>query len=302
MSEREPDETRETAEGQGGAEGEAGTEGQGAGAVAERGSEREAERGGPPPLAGTPGGRRFERFTERAKKVLVLAQEEALSFNHNYIGTEHLLLGLLREEEGIAARVLKAMKVEVDETRAAVELIVGRGTQPASGPISLTPRGKRVIQLAEEEARRMGHFHVGTEHLLLGMAVEGEGIAAGVLDRMGATAQRVRIHVLATIATPEARAGEPAPAARNNVLTCRVDDADLAAIDTLLEAGVRTTRSEAASWLIHAGIQANRALFAQVESTVAEIRQLRGRAQTLAQQAMEAPATDTPGTPGTPGS
>ena len=137
-----------------------------------------------------PGGRRFERFTERAKQVLVLAQEEALSFNHNYIGTEHLLLGLLRVEEGIAARVLKAMQVQVDETRAAVEQVVGRGGQAVSGPISLTPRGKRVIQLAEEEARHMGHFHVGTEHLLLGMAVEGEGIAVGVLDRMGATAQR----------------------------------------------------------------------------------------------------------------
>jgi ATP-dependent Clp protease ATP-binding subunit ClpA len=277
MGEREPDEARETAEGQAG------------------GAERGAERGGPPPPAATPGRRRFERFTERAKRVLVLAQEEALSFNHNYIGTEHLLLGLLRVEEGIAAAVLKAMKVEVDETRAAVELIVGRGAQAVSGPISLTPRGKRVVQLAEEEARRMGHLHVGTEHLLLGMAIEGEGIAAGVLDRMGATAQRVRVHVLAAIASPEGRAGEPAPAARNNVLTCRVDDADLAAIDTLLEAGVRTTRSEAASWLIHAGIQANRALFAQVEGTVAEIRQLRGRAQSLAQQAMETVPAETPG-------
>ena len=154
-----------------------------------------------------------------------------------------------------------------------------------------------MIELAVEQAKRLGHIHVGTEHLLLGIVVEGEGIAAGVLESLGVSPENVRAQVLQMVASPEGRAGEPAPAARNNVLTCRVDDADLAAIDTLLEAGVRTTRSEAASWLIHAGIQANRALFAQVESTVAEIRQLRGRAQSLAQQAMEAPATDTPGTP-----
>jgi hypothetical protein len=102
--------------------------------------------------------------------------------------------------------------------------------------------------------------------------------------------------VIQVVASPAARAGEPAPPARTNVLTCRVDDSDLAAIDTLLEAGVRTTRSEAASWLIHAGIVANRALFEQVNDTVAEIRRLRGRAQTLAQQAMDVPATtDTDG-------
>ncbi len=222
--------------------------------------------------------------------MLVLAQEEGRRFNHNYIGTEHLLLGLLRVEEGIAAKVLHALGVELNQARGAVEHIIGRGDRTVVGAVSLAPRVKKVIELAVEQAKRLGHIHVGTEHLLLGIVVEGEGIAAGVLESLGVSLEHARAQVLAAIASPEGRAGEPAPAARNNVLTCRVDDADLAAIDTLLEAGVRTTRSEAASWLIHAGIQANRALFAQVESTVAEIRQLRGRAQSLAQQAMEAPA------------
>jgi ATP-dependent Clp protease ATP-binding subunit ClpA len=238
-------------------------------------------------------GRRFERFTERAKRVLVLAQEEAQRFRHTYIGTEHLLLGLVRVEEGIAARVLRNLGIELGRVRGAVEFIVGRGDQLVIGDISLTPRATKVIELSVEEARRLNHTHVGTEHLLLGLVAEGEGVAARVLESLGATGEHVRAQVVQVVASPAARAGEPAPAARSNVLTCRVDDRDLAAIDTLLEAGVRTTRSEAASWLIHAGILANGALFAQVEGTVAEIRRLRGRAQALAQQAMDAP-TETP--------
>ncbi|MDQ3700653.1 MAG: hypothetical protein M3442_07005, partial [Chloroflexota bacterium] len=244
---------------------------------------------GPPPAAPGLSGRRFDKFTERAKRVLVLAQEEGRRFNHNYIGTEHLLLGLLREEEGIAAKALQELGVELDQARGAVEYIIGRGDRMVIGDVSMAPRVKKVIELAVAEAKRLGHTHVGTEHLLLGLVIEGEGIAAGVLESLGATMEKVRAQVLQAIASPAARSGEPAPATRNNVLTCRVDDHDLAAIDTLLEAGVRTTRSEAASWLIHAGIRANRALFEQVESTVTEIRQLRGRAQSLAQQVMDVP-------------
>jgi ATP-dependent Clp protease ATP-binding subunit ClpC len=128
---------------------------------------------------------RFDKFTERAKKVLVLAQEEAQRFNHNYIGTEHLLLGLVREGEGIAAKVLGNLGVELNKVRSAVEFIIGRGDRVVMGDITLTPRAKKVIELSVEEARRLNHNHIGTEHLLLGLVREGEGIAAGVLENLG---------------------------------------------------------------------------------------------------------------------
>src|SRR5437868_4989418 len=122
---------------------------------------------------------RFDKFTDRARKVLTLAQDEAQRFNHNYIGTEHLLLGLVREGEGVAARVLENMNVELAKVRTAVEFIIGRGDRPVVGEVGLTPRAKRVIELAIDEARRLGHNYIGTEHLLLGLVREGEGIAAG---------------------------------------------------------------------------------------------------------------------------
>ena len=125
---------------------------------------------------------RFDKFTDRARKVLTLAQDEAQRFNHNYIGTEHLLLGLVREGEGVAARVLENMDVELPKVRTAVEFIIGRGDRPVVGEVGLTPRTKRVIELAVDEARLMGHHYIGTEHLLLGLVREGEGIAAEVLE------------------------------------------------------------------------------------------------------------------------
>src|SRR5579859_4991048 len=142
---------------------------------------------------------RFDKFTDRARKVLTLAQDEAQRFNHNYIGTEHLLLGLVREGEGVAARVLENMNVELSKVRTAVEFIIGRGDQPVVGEVGLTPRAKRVIELAIDEARRLGHNYIGTEHLLLGLVREGEGIAAGVLESLGVNLDKVRhqvIHVL----------------------------------------------------------------------------------------------------------
>src|SRR3954454_2041891 len=139
---------------------------------------------------------RFDKFTERAKKVLVLAQEEAQRFNHNYIGTEHLLLGLVREGEGIAAKVLSNLGVELNKVRSAVEFIIGRGDRMVIGDISLTPRAKKVIELSVEEARRLNHNHIGTEHLLLGLVREGEGIAAGVLESLGVSLEKVRTQVV----------------------------------------------------------------------------------------------------------
>jgi ATP-dependent Clp protease ATP-binding subunit ClpA len=139
---------------------------------------------------------RFDKFTERARKVLSLAQEEAQRFQHNYIGTEHLLLGLVREGEGVAAKVLENMGVQLADIRKAVEFIIGRGDRIVLGEIGLTPRAKKVIELAVDEARRLNHHFIGTEHLLLGLVREGEGIAAGVLESLGVNLERVRTNTI----------------------------------------------------------------------------------------------------------
>jgi len=142
---------------------------------------------------------KFDKFTERARKVLTLAQEEAHRFNHNYIGTEHLLLGLVREGDGVAARVLSNMGVQLPKVRSAVEFIIGRGDSMIVGEIGLTPRAKKVIELAVDEARRLNHHYIGTEHLLLGLVREGEGIAAGVLESLGVNLEKVRQQVLQVV-------------------------------------------------------------------------------------------------------
>ncbi len=134
---------------------------------------------------------RFDKFTERARKVLALAQEEARRFNHNYIGTEHILLGLVREEEGMAAKVLSNLGVGLNKVRAAVEFIIGRGEGTTQTEVGLTPRAKKVIELAVDEARLLGHQYIGTEHILLGLLREGEGVAAGVLESLGVSVDRV---------------------------------------------------------------------------------------------------------------
>ncbi len=135
---------------------------------------------------------RFDKFTERARQVLHLSQEEAERFQHNYIGTEHLLLGLLRLNSGVAIEVLKNLGVEVSKARAAVEHIIGHGDRIVKGQIGLTPRAKKVIELAVDEARRLHHHYIGTEHLLLGLLREGEGIAAGVLASLGVDLENAR--------------------------------------------------------------------------------------------------------------
>jgi len=135
---------------------------------------------------------RFEKFSERARRVLSLAQEEAQRFNHNYIGTEHILLGLVRETDGVAAKVLSSLGVELPKVRSAVEFIIGRGERASGGEIGLTPRAKKVIELAVDEARRLSHHYIGTEHLLIGLMREGEGVAAGVLESLGVNLDKVR--------------------------------------------------------------------------------------------------------------
>ncbi len=145
----------------------------------------------------------YQRFTERAQRALLLAQEEAKRLQYNFVGTEHLLLGLIREGDGIAAKALLSLGVSLDKVRAEVEKVIGRGTTPAEGDIGLTPRAKKVVlELAAEEARHLGHNYIGTEHILLGLIREGEGVAARVLLNLGADLDRVRAQVIQQFGMP----------------------------------------------------------------------------------------------------
>src|SRR5438045_3390092 len=137
----------------------------------------------------------FERFTDRARRVVVLAQEEARMLNHNYIGTEHILLGLTHEGEGVAAKALESLGISLDAVRQQVEEIIGQGQQAPSGHIPFTPRAKKVLELSLREALQLGHNYIGTEHILLGLIREGEGVAAQVLVKLGADLNRVRLQV-----------------------------------------------------------------------------------------------------------
>src|ERR1700760_216309 len=138
----------------------------------------------------------FERFTDRARRVVVLAQEEARMLNHNYIGTEHILLGLIHEGEGVAAKSLESLGISLEGVRSQVEEIIGQGQQAPSGHIPFTPRAKKVLELSLREALQLGHNYIGTEHILLGLIREGEGVAAQVLVKLGADLSRVRQQVI----------------------------------------------------------------------------------------------------------
>ena len=139
----------------------------------------------------------FERFTDRARQAVELAHDEAMRLNHSYIGTEHLLLGLVREGEGVAAQALEALGISLDGVRQQVEQIIGEGQQaPPPGEIPYTPRAKKVLELSLREAKQLGHHYIGTEHLLLGLIREGHGVAAQVLTRLGADLNRVRQQVI----------------------------------------------------------------------------------------------------------
>jgi ATP-dependent Clp protease ATP-binding subunit ClpC len=141
----------------------------------------------------------FERFTDRARRVVVLAQEEARMLNHNYIGTEHILLGLIHEGEGVAAKALEALGISLEAVRSQVEEIIGQGQQAPSGHIPFTPRAKKVLELSLREALQLGHNYIGTEHILLGLIREGEGVAAQVLVKLGADLNRVRTQVISLL-------------------------------------------------------------------------------------------------------
>ncbi len=162
----------------------------------------------------------FERFTERARQVVVLAQAEAAALKHNYIGTEHILLGLLREEDGLAARVLESIGIDIEEVRTRVRAAVAEGDELVTGQIPFTPRAKRVLELALREALSLGHNYLSTEHVLLGLARENNGVAARVLESFGADADLIRDRIL------HALGGEALQPIALEHRAVRVDDVD----------------------------------------------------------------------------
>jgi ATP-dependent Clp protease ATP-binding subunit ClpA len=156
----------------------------------------------------------FERFTDRARRVVVLGQEEARLLNHNYIGTEHLLLGLIHEGEGVAALALESLGMRLEAVRSQVEELIGQGQSAPVGHIPFTPRAKKALELSSREALQLGHNYIGTEHILLGLVREGEGVAAQVLVKLGADLPRVRQQVIQLLSTPARGAGEAGGRAR----------------------------------------------------------------------------------------
>jgi ATP-dependent Clp protease ATP-binding subunit ClpC len=154
----------------------------------------------------------FERFTDEARRIIVLAQEEATRLDHNWIGTEHILLGLIKEGDGVAARALESFGISLDAARQKVEEIIGRGQQGPSGHIPFTPRAKKVLELSLRESLQLGHTYIGSEHILLGLIREGDGVAAQVLVVQGADLNRVRQEVIQLM--PVHAAEEPGPGVR----------------------------------------------------------------------------------------
>src|SRR6202162_112371 len=158
----------------------------------------------------------FERVTDRARRVVVLAQEEARMLNHNYIGTEHILLGLIHEGEGVAAKALESLGISLDAVRSQVEEIIGQGQASPTHHIPFSPRAKKVMELSLREALQLGHNYIGTEHILLGLIREGEGVAAQVLQNLGADLNRVRKTVIQLLSGYTGGEGEQAVSAADD--------------------------------------------------------------------------------------
>jgi ATP-dependent Clp protease ATP-binding subunit ClpA len=175
----------------------------------------------------------FERFTDRARRVVVLAQEEARMLKHDYIGTEHLLLGLIHEGEGVAAKALESLGISLQAVRQQVEAIIGRGQQEPSGHIPFTPRAKKALELAHREADALGHNYIGTEHILLGLIREGHGVAAQVLVKLGADLNRVRQQVIQLLHGHQGTAALGKASRKGKREPARLLDAALARIDSL---------------------------------------------------------------------
>jgi ATP-dependent Clp protease ATP-binding subunit ClpA len=245
---------------------------------------------------------RFDAFDARARHALQRARDESERDHLDYIGTEQLLLGLLAQPGGVARRVLRNFGVELEAARislsrlrpASTEQLPPAGEPGAAGEVGLTPTGKRMLELAVEEARILGDRTIGTEHLLLGLIALGEGAAIDILLARGIDLAAVRARTVQV-----ARGHAPriprrltlapespiADVTKSNVVMCRVDDLDMDAIDTLIEAGVRPNRSDAAGWLIKAGLESKRAVVDSVRDKVLEIRRIRADARALAENA-----------------
>ena len=174
----------------------------------------------------------FERFTDRARRVVVLAQEEARLLNHNYIGTEHILLGLIHEGEGVAAKALESLGISLEAVRSQVEELIGQGGSSPSGHIPFTPRAKKVLELSLREALQLGHNYIGTEHILLGLIREGEGVAAQVLVKLGADLSRVRQQVIQLLS---GYSGSGAPSGEKAGVTSRGGGGDSASGSLVLD-------------------------------------------------------------------
>ncbi len=175
----------------------------------------------------------FERFTDRARRVVELAQEEARILNHGYIGTEHILLGLIHEGGGVAAKALESLGIRLEAVRQQVEEIIGQGQQAPSGHIPFTPRAKKVLELAHREARALGHGYIGTEHILLGLIREGGGVAAEVLVKLGADLNRVRQQVIQLLHGHEGNDVTGEGTRRGKRARARLLDDALARVDSL---------------------------------------------------------------------
>lgn len=189
----------------------------------------------------------FERFTDKARRVVVLAQEEARMLNHAYIGTEHILLGLIHEGEGAAAQALKGFGISLEDVRQEIQTIIGQGQQATSGLLPLTPRTRKVMELALREALAQGHNYIGTEHILLGLIREGEGVAAQVLVKLGADLNMVRTTVIETLVMPSAEADEDSSTSKYTQLSISPKAAELirqASKKMSAEYGRRVTLSE----------------------------------------------------------
>lgn len=240
----------------------------------------------------------FERFTVRARKVILRAQEEAGRLNSASVGPEHILLGIVMDPDGIGGAVLGTFGVTAAPIREMVESIPGRGNRPVGKRgIQFSEDGKRALEVAFQEARRLKHLYIGTEHLLLGLFRLDSGPIVNMLGRFQLTHEHVQDRIIKALASGGSLRDFPTEAwTRSNVVMCRVNDRDLEAIDALVEAGLRATRSDAAASLIRAGIESNKALFDKLHATVVQIRHLREQAKEITRQLApeEAAPTDTP--------
>jgi ATP-dependent Clp protease ATP-binding subunit ClpA len=230
----------------------------------------------------------FRRFTAQARAVFSSAQVEAERTGHDYLGTEHLLLGLFAVEDGVSSKVLDNLELKRDEIRVRVEQIAGEGEGERNerGRHHFNSRVRQVFQEATHEAQRLNHRYVAPEHLLLGLAGTEDSIAGRILAERGVTLERARAEVISVLSSTGPVESEPGDEpAGSTVVMCRVDDRALGALDTLIEAGICSTRSDAASWLIQAGIESNTSLFEAIYETVVEIRRLREVAQSMVDDA-----------------